>query len=840
MNATASHDAHVATCRKCGESIAIPNEWLAGGVRFARVVCRSCGETFTSEVSTASRVRYRGGLSVHDDFRMALAAWPPDAANTVRRAVLESFMESLRRTQHIWEREPSLLFPLLYPHLRSVLGEARTECRSLCDAYATRHDARGPWLRVCSDLDGRAFGALTFSADASVTGMCLLGSDGPLVACTADGRLLVMHLDNGRLDCIACGGRQLVTVGPARLSERPCVLAVAAGGQVFSFDPESREVREVAPVGALGNPVVAAVTADGTLVGAGSQWGEIVLWDTGRGARAARAMWRRTAITQLVFSGSAESLLAVYASGTATIGETRSLAQKTTIAPRDTRGVFVPAPPADAWWFFEAGGGVHRCAPSGRTMIVPPSLPDEGLSAAGVSFDGTMAVLGTRAGGVWVMPLAEGGDPREFRLSGAVSATMISADSQWLVAGDEAGRCKAWRLTTVSDSAGADVGHEATAVPGIMPHGIVAVGTSAGTCVRFSGSDDRDGTPLPGRFQFEGPATAALAASVYAAGGRGGWWKAWDVANLAELGAARSPGAIRSLALSPSADLICTGGSTGCVTAWDTASGAERGRYELDRVPIVGLAFAPDGERTFVVSERPSVSSWKLTARTPSESERRLLVSGDGAESGYLLPIEFGSVWERPLDFVPSTLGVRPDGQLLAVGAADRMQLLAAHDGSVRQELVSAHDTLSSVAFSPDGSLIVAAFDHGELELWDVEQERMLCRYVIGSAPLGAAWCLDARKFCVTDCDGRIWWFDVAARRPGHPWVAVQPNPSGRGLALACPREGCGCTWASSSHVGSLASCPRCGMTIRIVPPAIRLGRILPSRTGGARENTNE
>lgn len=131
-----------------------------------------------------------------------------------------------------------------------------------------------------------------------------------------------------------------------------------------------------------------------------------------------------------------------------------------------------------------------------------------------------------------------------------------------------------------------------------------------------------------------------------------------------------------------------------------------------------------------------------------------LLVTGEGREAGTV------SIWRvadgtllRTLDpaLTPSiqSIDISPDGQQLAVGMDEQVQLFAMADGA----LVHTFDISGiSVAYAPDGARIVIADNLPSIEIWDVATKTISIRCL----DMASAWRIRRMEHCLPRRDGII------------------------------------------------------------------------------------
>ncbi len=102
--------------------------------------------------------------------------------------------------------------------------------------------------------------------------------------------------------------------------------------------------------------------------------------------------------------------------------------------------------------------------------------------------------------------------------------------------------------------------------------------------------------------------------------------------------------------------------------------------------------------------------------------------------------------------------------------AASQPTLAAVLTGSV-------HETLTSVAFSPDGTMLAAGVD-GKTYVWDVATRRLTATLIVpggrGQSVTSVAFSPDARTLAVSDTDDSTYLLDLAT---GHVIATVKDGP---------------------------------------------------------------
>jgi len=160
----------------------------------------------------------------------------------------------------------------------------------------------------------------------------------------------------------------------------------------------------------------------------------------------------------------------------------------------------------------------------------------------------------------------------------------------------------------------------------------------------------------------------------------------WDTYSWVLLGTRVSPNADFALAYSPNGKVIATSSITG-FAVWDAITGSEVFTYTTDRTPLA-LAFSPDGQYLAAGLTTGSILLFNIS-ESGAELEEPGFAGGDSI------------VW---------SLAFSPDGTLLAAGdATGKIWVWEVESRHRRLELQTFTDAISRVAFSPDGSRLVAS-----------------------------------------------------------------------------------------------------------------------------------
>jgi WD40 repeat protein len=367
-----------------------------------------------------------------------------------------------------------------------------------------------------------------------------------------------------------------------------------------------------------------------------------------------------------------------------------------------------------------------------------------------------------------------------YRLThdGTIEDAAFSRDGRWIVTGGYAGHAGGVRLWDARS------GHLERQIVGALRHV---------HDVAFS----RDG-------------------KLVAGGGSDGTARVWETATGVQLAIMIGhTNEVTSVDFNQSGTALVSSSSDGTARVW-VASGGRAGRLVHvlagHRSPVVAAVFAPDGRSVLTGGEDGTARFWDpgseppltLLARSPFKlnglavraSGRRIAVGRqDGVVEirtldGRLIRRESGALPDR-LRVVDPHEGVR------AVAFGGSVKLIKR--GARRSTHYLQHDgTVESVAFSPNGRLLVTASDDRDARIWDVESGRLVQRLHGHFGPV-----LDARfspdgRWVVTagPITAGLWlvgsdappiFLDAPVERPLS--AAAFAGPDGR-LVVATSRDG--------------------------------------------------
>lgn len=258
----------------------------------------------------------------------------------------------------------------------------------------------------------------------------------------------------------------------------------------------------------------------------------------------------------------------------------------------------------------------------------------------------------------------------------------------------------------------------------------------------------------------------------------------WDVASGQTRGVLPSGWVACALYNRNGSKLIC-GGWQNVAHVYDTKSGAP--------LLTVGhanwaeaLATAPD-KRTLVVGDAQGLGVWDsargvLLRSLRVEKVADAAFSRDGTLLGAVTSRGEIMLWEWPslrlkwrtrenTQFY--SLALAPDGQTFATGASGgRIRLRSTAGGVQGMVLTGLSDTVSAMAYSPDGKYLAAtgaslnSQEPGDLKVWDAETNApVFTANDFKAAASGVAWSADSRQI-VTSCqDAALRFYEVPSGR---------------------------------------------------------------------------
>jgi WD40 repeat protein/serine/threonine protein kinase len=548
-----------------------------------------------------------------------------------------------------------------------------------------------------------------------------------------------------------------------------------------------------------------AYSPDGTKIATGSGDGRAFVWDARTGQKLhelhsppkdpfVRAVWSADG-SRLVLTSSQEYTY---------IYDTRDYTEL-----RHVRG-YAPALSTDGNVLAvakEHGQEVTLYDPSSGTVLRKfPPLPVHVIQLA-ISADGRRLAAGINNGSVWVWSLDSEAAWNTSPVHTSTRHVVFSPDSDVLLSSGSDGKCILWDADSGAELCRIE-GHESSiSWACFLPEGQRILTASSDRTVRMW--DKETGKELARHEGFSGPLGfvspspdgSEFITHLDSSSGR----IAAVIRPVIPLNQRRTlkghNAAVNCLAFSPDGALLASGGGLprnlddDRVIFWDTRDNTIRREIKTGHGPVLGVAYFPDGTRIATGNEDGTASIYDVTTgqclRTMSghmKSCGSVAVSPDGAilataswdnnailwdaASGERRALLKGD-WNR-LDAV----AFDPEGRLVATGGMEGyVRLYRVSDGQPDGELLPAevqrngelelNRRVSALAFSPDGTRLVAAGDTGRVTMWDMTRRRQI-RTFKGHKSIvwAAAFSHDGRRLITAGKDAAIWFWDVETGAP--------------------------------------------------------------------------
>jgi WD40 repeat protein len=246
----------------------------------------------------------------------------------------------------------------------------------------------------------------------------------------------------------------------------------------------------------------------------------------------------------------------------------------------------------------------------------------------------------------------------------------------------------------------------------------------------------------------------------------------WDTATrkpLKTLGGQRT--ALNSAAFSPDGKALATGAADGTIRVWDVATGEAATLLRGHTAPITALAYTPDGRSLVSGGGDGAVKVWDVATRLDPN-----ILTG---HKGWL-----------------SSLAFSPDGKTLAV--ADVLDnTVKLWDLATRQQVVlrGHKNPVWCVAFSPDGQTLasggVLELDGGGVRLWDVPGQKLATRFQLEHDIYvsSVAFSPDGKLLLAGETGGRVAVWDLTSKQKTGVkdlnGTGLHFSPNGRLLAAS-------------------------------------------------------
>jgi WD40 repeat protein len=206
-------------------------------------------------------------------------------------------------------------------------------------------------------------------------------------------------------------------------------------------------------------------------------------------------------------------------------------------------------------------------------------------------------------------------------------------------------------------------------------------------------------------------------------------------------------GSLDAIAFSPDGQLIAAAGYDGEIKFWQTASGSAAGTLKGHSRFVSSLKFSPDGQHLLSTSYDNTLRLWTIAF-----NQRLFVWQVVNAKTLHVFT-NLHSGWVCEADF-------SPDGKtVVSVGEDGTVQLWDVQQGRLLKTLKGHEEMTQAIAFSRSGKLLVSSGKDKALRVWDVATGICLRALASPSEATAVLFGLNDR-FWVTahlDCNINIW-----------------------------------------------------------------------------------
>jgi eukaryotic-like serine/threonine-protein kinase len=266
----------------------------------------------------------------------------------------------------------------------------------------------------------------------------------------------------------------------------------------------------------------------------------------------------------------------------------------------------------------------------------------------------------------------------------------------------------------------------------------------------------------------------------------GNYLELWDATTQKRLGSLRTRSEASRLAFSPDGSRLAVGERAGLVIVWDVSQQRIIRELKGHAARIDALGFTSNGQKLVSADRDGIVHCWDVN----DQEESRVVAQGRGSitalsyspDGRWLVEAQMDKVLLHDLRSkdqprILSTHGTRcavfsPDGQTIAGGLDDQVNLWQVETGRLLAALPGSPDEIGSMAFSPDGRWLAAGcgcptdfIDVGprKIMLFDVKNQKKHRSFPTPTPVSAVSFSPDGKRLAAAGHDGTIRLWDVAS-----------------------------------------------------------------------------
>lgn len=406
-----------------------------------------------------------------------------------------------------------------------------------------------------------------------------------------------------------------------------------------------------------------------------------------------------------------------------------------------------------------------------------------------------------------------------------INALAFSPDSHTLISVGVDGTIRRWDVST-GEAVGQPLSPNTSELWSVAcnPDGkTFATGDKDGTIIRWDMTSAKPiGEPLQGHTDLVYALAYSPDGKILASGSGDGTVRLWDAANGQPIGEplAEHKGAVLALAFSPDGSRLASTGTDESVIFWDPSTGEPLDEITTGHTKRVkALAYSADGSLLATASDDNSVHIWDTN--TLQQVGTELTGYSDHIWSMAFHPKNQSlavaaadtsvMIWDLASDqpFIESIMSqssnilaaaYSPDGRLYAFGGGSKgndsqIHLWNSATNEEQKNLPVTGGYITDLAFSPDGSKLVAAGSNNSLEVWDTSAAKLLLTIALtgDNRYIPVAFSPDGYVIASGDSTGEIQLWDAnTGSQIGTPLKAH----TGAILSLAFNKDG---KWLASA-----------------------------------------